>query len=79
MQFSVGMTPEKLPVKAGQTPIIQNLGPGDLYLDVNPDVTIDDGLKVLPDGSYEFLRDITEDVYAVSDQAATDVRIMVVG
>lgn len=79
MKVIVGTTPHALvEVTRNQTPVIQNLGPGDLYLDFSSTVAVGNGLKVVPDGSYEFLHDLPGRLYLVASQASTDVRILVV-
>lgn len=78
-KVTVGTTAVELPVDVGETPVIQNLGPGVLYLDVRPDVSSDTGLRVPVDTAYEWPNDITRSVYAVSDTLDADVRVLVVG
>lgn len=79
MKVSVGVAAVALPVDVGQTPVIQNLGPGVLYVDVDAEVTADSGLRIPVDTAYEWPRDITKSIYAISDMAGTDVRILLVG
>lgn len=82
MKVVVGTEPVHLPIPADSTPIVQNLGPGVLYLDHDPEVSVDTGLKVPVDTGYEFARDLSQgggQVYAVADADDTDVRILVVG
>lgn len=79
MNISVGVTASAIPVRQGDRPVIQNLGPGDLYIDTDPNVTTGNGVKIVVDGSYEFSEDPRKTVYAVASLAATDVRVMVVG
>jgi hypothetical protein len=77
---TVGVTPVALPVDAGEAPVITNNGPGVLYLDFDPGLTTDTaGLKLDVDSAYEFGHDLRATLYAVATQAATDVRILVVG
>ena len=78
-KITVGMSPIALPVTRGETPIIQNLGPGILYLDTRSDVTASTGLLVDVHSAYEWPSDVTRAVYAVADAEGTDVRVMVVG
>lgn len=77
MQVDVDDTPAALPVDVGQTPMIQNQGPGSIYLEWS-DAVSDQDLEVVSGGTYEFLRDITKPLWAVSD-STSDVRILVVG
>lgn len=82
MHQSVGTAAVVLAVTPQQAPVIQNLGPGNLYIDSNPGVTTNSGLKLAVGDTYEYPRDLAEaagSVYAIADQAATDVRILVVG
>ena len=79
MNISVGVAPAAIPIRQGDRPVIQNLGPGDLYIDTEPDVTTASGIKIVVDGSYEFPMDPLKTVYAVASVDATDVRVMVVG
>lgn len=76
---TVGLAAVALPVDVGETPVIQNLGPGVLYLDTRPNVTPATGLQVPVNSAYEFPNDVTRQVYAVATMAGTDVRIMIVG
>lgn len=78
MQVDVGTTPEKLPVGPGSTPIVQNIGPGVLYLDFSSGVSADTGFQIEVGGAYEFPKDLPKDLYAVAS-VQTDVRILVVG
>jgi hypothetical protein len=77
-KVTVGTTPVALPVDRGETPIIQNLGPGVVYLDTRSNVSTGTGLQVAVNSAYEWPTDVTSAVYAVADVADTDVRIMVV-
>ena len=61
-------------------PVIQNLGPGNVYLDTDGDVDEDSGLKLVPNAVYEFPTvGSYSNVWIVSDQADTDVRVIEVG
>jgi len=64
---------------AGQVVIVQNLGPGTVYLGTSQGVTAVNGLELVPDAVYEFPRTANEvTFYAVSTQAATDVRVVLI-
>ena len=78
-KVTVGTAAVALPVDVGETPVIQNLGPGNLYLDTASGVTTGTGLQVPVDSVYEWTRDITKTLYAIADAAGTDVRILKVG
>ncbi len=86
MQLIVGTAPVRLSsseaadsFSPGQIVVVQNLGPGTLHFDFADDVTATSGLRLGPDGVYEFPR--TGDgvsAWVVSTEADTDVRVMVV-
>lgn len=86
MKSSVGLT--AVPVEAGASPdlsaagkilMLQNLGPGALYFDFASNVTATTGLKLDVGGAFELPRVSAETkLYAVADQAATDLRYLVV-
>lgn len=67
-----------------QRPVIKNLGPGNIGLDTTDAVTVADAsIYLAPDESYEFPTDVYHSgwskIYAISDQATTDVRFAEVG
>lgn len=71
-----------LPVDTSATPVVQNLGPGNLYVDHDPAVTATTGFKLVPNSVYEWPHDLgqaTGVIYAIADAVSTDVRILVVG
>lgn len=76
---TVGTTAVALAVAAGKTPVVQNLGPGVIYLDFVSNVSASTGFEVAVDASFTFPRDLDGTCYVISSQAATDVRILVVG
>lgn len=59
-------------------PLIQNLGPGVLYVDLDEGVAVGTGLRVAVDAMVELpaLRGV---LYGVADAASTDVRLLDVG
>lgn len=88
MQQTVGIEPVILGTTAfGGTggavgvsrPIIQNLGPGDLYLDFSSAVAIGSGVKLIPNERLEFGGRLAQALYVVASQAATDVRFIDAG
>ena len=87
MQAVIGTTPVPIATDqyvdvgaAGQVVVVQNLGPGDLYIDFLEGVDSSSGLKLAAGGdAYEFPRATSQTLYAVATEADTDVRIMVVG
>lgn len=82
MQVTVGVTATPLVFGGGDTPLIQNLGPGTVYLGRDDTVTAGSGIQLGVGAAYEFPSDLgvsgSSTVYLVSDAAGTDVRYMVV-
>lgn len=79
MRVLVGTTSQKLPADRSR-PVIQNLGPGDVYLDTDGDVDADSGMKLAVGAVYEFpTSGATSDIWVVATQADTDVRVIEVG
>lgn len=77
----VGTSAVSLGVAQSVTPVIQNLGPGNLYLG-NSAVATSTGFKITPGSAYEFPRHLSYGVgalWAVADQVNTDVRILQIG
>lgn len=61
-------------------PVIQNLGPGDLYVDFDPEVAVGTGLKLEPEGApLEFSQRVTHALYVVASEDGTDVRFIDAG
>ena len=69
-------------LRGAHQPIIQNLGPGTVYVEDEANVSTATGLQIPVGVAYEFPRafDTSRDrtLYLISSQAATDVRVMVV-
>lgn len=61
-------------------PVIQNLGPGVVYLDATADVTANTGVKIDVNVAYEFLRTFNQGgkIYLIASQANTSVRTLAV-
>lgn len=79
MRILVGTTAVQIPVDRSR-PVIQNLGPGDLYLDTDGDVDANSGLKLIPTAVYEFpVAGAGMNVWVVATQASTDVRVIEIG
>lgn len=80
MQLNVGTTPVQIPGNRTR-PVIQNLGPGNVYVDTDGEVTSADGLKLVPNSIYEFPTSggNSDGIWLVADQAGTDVRVVVMG
>ncbi len=82
MKITVGTTPVKLPYAGRVTPMIQNLGPGNVYFDSDQNVSSATGVMLNPGAVYESPRDISiggGTVYLVADTAGCDVRTLRVG
>lgn len=79
MRILVGTTAVKIPATR-KIPVIQNLGPGILFLDTDGDVDVDSGLKLGVGVVYEFPESgAYSDIWVVADAEGTDVRIIEVG
>lgn len=79
MKLVVGTTPTPLLSKIGEgRPLVQNLGPGKVYLDTDEDVSTETGFELAVGAAFEFAEDsnITAAVYVVSDSANTELRIV---
>lgn len=79
MKLTVGTTPVRLPVEGA--PVLQNLGPGVLYMDSVPDVDVNTGIRVPVNQAYEFVKklDLTSGALFLVATQSTDVRYMEVG
>lgn len=68
--------------KGSQQPIIQNLGPGNIYIGSDPTDLLNNGLYLPAGAVYEFpatLVDGSGKVYIYTDTDLTDVRVINVG
>lgn len=82
MRQIVGTTVVNLDLPRSCRPVIQNLGPGVLYLDSDPDVTVDSGLQLPVGAVYEFAQPLAGNEVSlslISSLANTDVRVLVNG
>lgn len=82
MKVVVGTAPVDLTVGGRGRPVIQNLGPGMIYLDSSSeDVSTESGIQIPVGVAYEFPTAAADDekVSIVSDAADTDVRVVVMG
>jgi hypothetical protein len=80
MRILLGTTPQQ--IKGARTrPLIQNLGPGNVYVDTDGDVDADSGFFIAPTAVYEFPASGGNSVgiWLVADADNTDVRIVGVG
>ena len=64
--------------RAGQQVVVSNLGPDTVYLGYESDVDATSGLPVPASSGYEFPKDLTRDLFAVS-AGTSDIRSLVVG
>ncbi len=68
-------------IRGAHSPIVQNLGPGVLYVGNSPQVTAATGLQIPVGGGFEFQRefDAAEErsLWLIASQAGTDVRTLV--
>lgn len=80
MQVILGTTKQAVAASGRNRLLIQNLGPGNVFLDTEGTVTATAGLKIEPGAVYEFpTASADDDVYIISDTANTDVRIVRLG
>lgn len=63
----------------GQVLVIQNLGPGAVFMDASNTVAPSTGIKIPVNGAYEFLDWRGGSLFIVSDAADTDVRYAAFG
>lgn len=62
----------------GQVLVMQNLGTGDIYFDMQGDVSASSGVKIAANGFYEITLK-GQDVYVIASAAGTDLRYLAVG
>jgi hypothetical protein len=78
-----GVTPVQLSGVGRGRPVIQNLGPGNVYLGTEEtEADPDAGFKIVPNGGFEFSTAAGFEaggVWIASDAADTDVRVISVG
>lgn len=84
IKVTVGVTAVQLPFGEADRPVVQNLGPGDVYLGDGPTVSANNGIKLEPGVGYEFpntLKKISDwkGVWVIASEAGTDVRVANVG
>jgi len=78
----VGTTPIRVALDSSATPVLQNLGPGVVYLDTSDDVAVATGLQLPVGAAYEWPHDLSQSgsaIWLVATAADTDVRYLVVG
>lgn len=82
MQQDVGTIPMDITAFIGRVrPVIQNLGPGDLYVDTDTEASIEGSIKIAVGVIWEFQAAIGEGdtLSLVATQEDTDVRLMGMG
>ncbi len=80
MQKIVGTSAQKVVAGGRQRPVIQNLGPGVIYLDTGGTVTVSTGLRIPVGAVYEFPTSGSEDdIWIIATEADTDVRVIEIG
>lgn len=80
MQIIVGTSAQKVVSGGRQRPVVQNLGPGTIFLDTEGSVTPTTGIKIPVGWTYEFPTSGSEDdIWIISDTASTDVRVIQIG
>lgn len=79
MQILLGATPQRLP-GSRMSPVIQNLGPGSVYLDTDGDVDENTGFVIAPGAVYEFptAGARSKGIWIMADAPDTDVRVVTV-
>lgn len=66
--------------ESGQLLIVENLGPGDVYFDRSEEVDPSSGIKLSPDGWWEFpMENTAASMYFTADGGDADLRYTVVG
>ena len=81
MQLIVGTVAQEIPFDGDSRLSLQNLGPGNLYVDTRSTVTASGstgGIKILPGGGYEspMTGGMGGKFFVIADAANTDVRYM---
>lgn len=80
MQIILGTTAQRIPGDRSR-PLIQNLGPGNVYVDTDGEVTAEEGFKLVPNATYEFPTPggNSTGIWIIADAADTDVRVVGLG
>lgn len=62
-------------------PVLQNLGPGNVYIDTSGAVDADSGFRLMPGSVYEFPTSgaNSKGIWVMADSANTDLRIVSMG
>lgn len=80
-QVTVGTTAQLLTLSGRGHIILQNLGPGNIFFDVDATAASTTGVQIPAGNLYEFLTDAADETQysVIADAAGTDVRYMIVG
>jgi hypothetical protein len=80
MRILLGSTPVQIPGDRSR-PVVQNLGPGTVYLETDGDVDIDNGFQIAPGAVYEFPSSGagSRGIWIMADVSDTDVRVVGMG
>lgn len=83
MKLIVGTAPVEIPRSGRGRPVIQNLGPGSVYLDTEGTVTADTGLRIAEGGAFEFDEAASYEtgvwLVGTDDVTPADVRVITMG
>lgn len=80
MRILVGTTSTQVASNGRIRPVVQNLGPGVVYIDTDGDVDSTSGLQIPVGAVYEFpLSGGDSNIWLVSTLANTDVRVVGMG
>lgn len=81
MRVLVGTSTVDLGIRTRVMPIIQNLGPGDLFLNTDEPVTLENGIRLLEGEAMQFMTQSAQEagIWLVATEEDTDVRIISIG
>lgn len=81
MQVLVGTEVVDLGIRNRVLPIIQNLGPGDLFINTDEPATLTNGLRLKPGEAMQFMTPSAQEagIWVIATEADTDVRIISIG
>lgn len=81
MLYLVGIEPLALGPFGRARPIIQNIGPGDVYLDTDQEASTSSGLRIKPGEALSFSGPAATEtgIWLVASEANTDVRVVLMG
>jgi hypothetical protein len=82
MQITLNHDASPLPGTIGRSrPLIQNLGPGNVFMSTDSTVTVTSGFMIPVGAAYEFPtpRSASKGVWLCTDEDGTDVRFVLLG